>query len=707
MFKKKILAITLALALLGGIWVAPEAIASGANYEVEVIGKEDALQYNGNNTYTVEVRVRANNGARVRGLECNIAYDTSVFELVTMDAMQSLSEMTNDGILTVGPSYSLMPDPEMYDFAPSLPAGWTPQLCVARSGNGQTAYVSMQPYRMSGVLMANFTTLHRIRLAFKDGKSLDDVSSNTIRFITTTEMTLLGTDCQIKIYDESTGIFHYGRLSGSDALPEPVFVMERGALSQHTITVTAESNGTAYGGGTFYEGTNIILTAAPDLGYTFDGWYENNIRVSGAISFNFTVTRNRTLVARFVELGPDTATVAVTASPSQGGTVWGGGTHNRGTNITLTATPNAGYSFDGWYENNVRVSTNASYGFDLTNDRTLVARFIELKMVSISVTAGSGGTVSGGGTFYEGTNVTLTATPDSEHRFYGWFENNVRISGAGVNYNFIATTDRNLEARFTDNPEIIVRSTSHSTSAHINLTREEIFLDGITVAAFSVNRGLTWKRGALPTGARFNRLFDRELTLVIAQELDSKRRPVGIFVVFPTITARPRANLERVAPWYGEATWNLTKRRTATPTEKDYEWVPSSDGRTAVAGASWQRITNGRCDIAIGQPRTRETYLFRTPASGDGSVANPYTPSSRIFRVRPRPFLNTPNYRIDTRKNSIRLRNGDWFTIANGAVQQSSGGHLDLTNISAGTRIRIWRGQTGIRPPSLTFELTV
>jgi hypothetical protein len=299
---RSIFTLTLVMVLLGSIWVAHAAIASGTNYEVEVLGKVDeSLKFNGNNTYTVEVRVRANNSARVRGLECNIAYDTSVFELVTMDATQSLREMIEDGILAVGPGYTLIPDPEMYDFAPSLPAGWNPQLCVALSSNGQTAYIAMQPYRMSGVLMANFTTLHRIRLAFKDGKTIDDVSSNTIRFISTAEMMPLGTDCQIKIYDEGTGVFHYGRYSGSNTLPTPVFTIERGTLTQYTITATAGPNGSVSGGGTFDEGTSVTLTATPNSGYDFDGWYENNTKISGAgATYIFTATANRTLGARFV-----------------------------------------------------------------------------------------------------------------------------------------------------------------------------------------------------------------------------------------------------------------------------------------------------------------------------------------------------------------------------------------------------------------------
>ena len=48
------------------------------------------------------------------------------------------------------------------------------------------------------------------------------------------------------------------------------------------------------------------------------------------------------------------------------------------TNATLTATPNAGYQFEGWYYNNEKVSSDAVYTFTLpdhSTDRTYTANF--------------------------------------------------------------------------------------------------------------------------------------------------------------------------------------------------------------------------------------------------------------------------------------------------------------------------------------------
>lgn len=68
-------------------------------------------------------------------------------------------------------------------------------------------------------------------------------------------------------------------------------------------------------------------------------------------------------------------TVSLSANPTAGGTVTGGGTYHVGDNCTVTATANSGYAFTNWTEGGTVVSTAASYSFDVAADRTLVANF--------------------------------------------------------------------------------------------------------------------------------------------------------------------------------------------------------------------------------------------------------------------------------------------------------------------------------------------
>ena len=72
-------------------------------------------------------------------------------------------------------------------------------------------------------------------------------------------------------------------------------------------------------------------------------------------------------------------------------------------------------------------------------------------LYKISAKAGTGGTVSGAGTFASGTEVTLTARPNTNYTFEGWYEGGRKIDGAGATYTFTVSKDRMLEARFSYN----------------------------------------------------------------------------------------------------------------------------------------------------------------------------------------------------------------------------------------------------------------
>ncbi|MCL2477690.1 GLUG motif-containing protein [Candidatus Bathycorpusculum sp.] len=87
---------------------------------------------------------------------------------------------------------------------------------------------------------------------------------------------------------------------------------------QYTIIVTADTGGTVSGDGTFDANSVATLTATPDIGYSFDGWYEINIKVNGDVEYSFTVTTNRVLVARFMATSEVVLeSISITSMPSK------------------------------------------------------------------------------------------------------------------------------------------------------------------------------------------------------------------------------------------------------------------------------------------------------------------------------------------------------------------------------------------------------
>lgn len=82
-------------------------------------------------------------------------------------------------------------------------------------------------------------------------------------------------------------------------------------------------------------------------------------------------------------------TVTVTVSGING-TTTGGGDYYKGSSVTVTAKPNQGYQFNGWYHGDSRVTKNTSYTFKAEEDTTVYASFSEIDV-------SGGGTSSGGG----------------------------------------------------------------------------------------------------------------------------------------------------------------------------------------------------------------------------------------------------------------------------------------------------------------------
>ena len=71
----------------------------------------------------------------------------------------------------------------------------------------------------------------------------------------------------------------------------------------YTITVSASpaQGGTVAGGGTYNEGTTATVKATANSGYHFIGWYEGGTKIKDTESYTFTVTKDVSLTAKFLE----------------------------------------------------------------------------------------------------------------------------------------------------------------------------------------------------------------------------------------------------------------------------------------------------------------------------------------------------------------------------------------------------------------------
>lgn len=213
----------------------------------------------------------------------------------------------------------------------------------------------------------------------------------------------------------------------------------------YVISVTASDTdgGTVSGGGIYLDGQTVTVAAVAGDGYEFTGWSENGSTVSTEAVYAFQAAADRSLVAVFVK----TYVITLLVDPAGSGTTAGGGTVLDGSQVTVTATPGNGYRFAAWEEDGGQVSTNPSYTFTVTGNRTLTAVFEQVPIYTITATIDpdGSGAVTGAGQYQEGATVTLVATPADGYEFTGWQEGGEMVSTSAT-YSFTATGDRALVA---------------------------------------------------------------------------------------------------------------------------------------------------------------------------------------------------------------------------------------------------------------------
>ena len=202
------------------------------------------------------------------------------------------------------------------------------------------------------------------------------------------------------------------------------------------------------GSGTYNHGQSCTLTATANQGYTFVNWTKNGTQVSTNASYTFTVTESAAYVAHFQI---QSYNIAVSADPSAGGNVTGGGTFDYGQSCTVHATANEGYTFINWTENGTQVSANADYTFTVTGNRTLVAHFsTQGYVITAMADPEEGGIVSGSGGYNFGEVCTLMATANTGYTFVNWTKDNTEVS-TELTYSFTVTESATYVAHFTIN----------------------------------------------------------------------------------------------------------------------------------------------------------------------------------------------------------------------------------------------------------------
>lgn len=198
------------------------------------------------------------------------------------------------------------------------------------------------------------------------------------------------------------------------------------------------------------------LPTATRTGYTFKGWSTSK---TGTVNVNTTtkVTANVTYYAVW------TINSYTWTFDANGGT--GDTTKTLNYNATLSTLPTASrastaannYTFAGWFDTDASTGgTQLTTSTKCTGNKTWYARWTaSTRQYKLTVTAGTGGTVSGSGTYNYNASATLKATANSGYHFVKWSDGNTSATRTVT-----VTKDATYTATFAQDPYLNLDKTS-------------------------------------------------------------------------------------------------------------------------------------------------------------------------------------------------------------------------------------------------------
>ena len=212
-----------------------------------------------------------------------------------------------------------------------------------------------------------------------------------------------------------------------------------------TVQTENETMGSVTGGGTFSCEEELTITATAADGYRFLEWSDGNTETPRTI----VVWGDSTLVASF------RAIHTITASAGDNGTITPSGeiVVDEAADQSFTITPDTYYRIasvivDGQTDVTAQLVDGVYTFANVTEDHTISATFENIPYtIEVATNNDEYGTVSGGGTYDAGSEITLTATPNENCHFVSWNDGNTdnpRTFIVTGDSTFVATFERNL-----------------------------------------------------------------------------------------------------------------------------------------------------------------------------------------------------------------------------------------------------------------------
>ena len=181
----------------------------------------------------------------------------------------------------------------------------------------------------------------------------------------------------------------------------------------------------AVGHHTYPYGTVVNVSAVPDEGYVFKCW-DGDVADQGNPNTTVTLTTHKKVSAWFEKIFVRTARLKMKVEPEEGGTTIpepGNHDYPTGDTISISALPNAGYTFSHW-DGDVEDPDSADTDIILIENKTVKAVFLPSTVtLTVHIQPAQGGQITpsaGDHTYFMGDTVNLSASPKDGYLFSGW-----------------------------------------------------------------------------------------------------------------------------------------------------------------------------------------------------------------------------------------------------------------------------------------------
>ncbi|MCR4811960.1 MAG: leucine-rich repeat protein, partial [Bacteroidales bacterium] len=272
-----------------------------------------------------------------------------------------------------------------------------------------------------------------------------------------------------------------------------------------TITVLSENEdkGFVLGSGVYLEGGTTEISALANYGYHFDHWNDGNTDNPRIV----TVAGNATYTAYFAL---NQYTLSIISNNDSQGNVYGGGSYDYLSELTISATANYGYHFENWNDGNTENPRTVT----VTGDTTYTAYFVPNQYtITVNCDNSSHGIVYGEGSFDYLSECTLFAVANDGYHFSHWNDGNTYNPRA-----ITITQDMTYIAFFEANQYTLTLRSNDGSQGSVSGGGTFNYLDTVTISATAAahHHFIKWSDNNRENPRRYVITGDKTLTATFA-----------------------------------------------------------------------------------------------------------------------------------------------------------------------------------------------